>query len=352
MSRAISCDCGTMFFQVAERQSDNTVKHQVVRNAFVEIAAMDDIEEILKRNNWNYIKDDSHYYVIGEDALKVAKMFPGKVILRRPLQDGVLNRGEDKKLLVLDKMIESTIGHAPDDKSVVTTCVSSPSVDGSQDSEFHKKRLEALFKSKGWNVRIIEEGHAVILSERPTVIENGVEVAYSGLGISFGAGKANCVLSYKGIQVVGMSVSRSGDWVDQQTAMDTVGKDNISLVTSYKENKLDFNNIDQDNDIAFALDAYYSEMIRYVFSLFGKKFQEVKSQFDAPLDIVIAGGTSMPKGFIDKVKEVISKMELPFKIKEVRHAKDPRNSVVEGCLAHAIASQKKLEKENKAPEKD
>jgi hypothetical protein len=38
-------------------------------------------------------------------------------------------------------------------------------------------------------------------------------------------------------------------------------------------------------------------------------------------------------------------MSLPFSIKEVRHARDPRNAVVEGCLAHAIVSQKKLEKE-------
>jgi hypothetical protein len=35
---------------------------------------------------------------------------------------------------------------------------------------------------------------------------------------------------------------------------------------------------------------------------------------------------------------------LPFQIKEVRHAKNPRNAVVEGLLAQAIISQKKLEK--------
>jgi hypothetical protein len=346
-SKATGCDCGTMFFQVAEKAEDQSIKTQIVRNAFVEMASNDDTENILKQNGWNYVKDGERFYVVGDDALKVAKMFPGKIELRRPLQDGVLNKGEEKKLLVLDKIISSTVGNAPDDKSVLTTCVSSASVDGSQDSDFHKRRLEALFKNKGWNVKIIEEAHAVILSERPTITEaDGTLSPYSGIGISCGAGRCNCVLSYKGMQILGMSVSRSGDYIDKQAARDTVGEENIALVTSYKETKLDFDNLDLNSDIAMALDAYYDVMLKHVFTLFAKKFQEeVKSEFDQPLPIVVAGGTSMPKGFINKLTTVINSLTLPFKVKEIKHAKDPRNAVVEGCLAHAIASQKKLEKD-------
>ena len=346
MSRTVSVDVGTMFFQVAEKTEDQSIKTQIVRNAFVEMASNDDTESVLKQNGWNYVKDGERFYVVGDDALKVAKMFPGKVELRRPLQDGVLNKGEDKKLLVLDKIISSTVGNAPDDKSVLTTCVSSASVDGSQDSDFHKRRLEALFKNKGWNVKIIEEAHAIILAERPTITElDGTVSPYSGIGISFGAGRVNCVLTYKGMQIIGMSAAKSGDWIDMQAARDTVGAENVALITSYKETKLDFDNLDFDNEMALALDAYYETMIKYVFNLFAKKFQEVKSQFDQPLPVVVAGGTSMPKGFINKLTTVINSLTLPFKIKEIKHAKDPRNAVVEGCLAHAIASQKKLEKD-------
>lgn len=350
-SKAVACDVGTMFFQVAEKLEDNSVKTQIVRNAFVEMADGDDTEEMLTRNGWNFVKDNDpklgvKYYITGEDSLKVAKLFPGKVKLRRPLESGVLNKGEDKKLLVLDKIIESTVGDAPDNKSVLTTCVSSESIDESQDSTFHRRRIEALFSKRGWNVRVIEEAHAVILSERPVVIEkDGSESAYSGIGMSFGAGRVNCILSYKGVQVLGMSAARSGDWLDEKVAESTVTKENIALCTAYKESKLDFNNLDLDSEIAMAYDAYYDQMLKYVFTLFGKKFQEINSQFDAPLDIIVAGGTSMPKGFVDKIKKIVSELKLPFEIKEVRAAKDPRNAVVFGCLAHAIATQKKLEKE-------
>lgn len=342
--KAYGVDVGTMFFQVADDKGGNTSISRM-RNAFVELAASDDIEEVLDRNQWQYVKDGNRFFVIGEDSLRVANMFPGKVELRRPLQDGVLNKGEEKKMLVLNEMIKSSVGKAPTKSSVVCTCVSSESVDGSMDSAFHRARLKGMFKSLGWNVKVIEEGHAVVLSEAPAIVEpDGTESKYSGIGISCGAGRTNCVLSYKGLQVTGMSVARGGDYIDQKVAEAT--GEPLSQVTKKKETKLDFDNIDLDDDVIFALDAYYGEMIRFVFNKFAVKFAEVKSQFEAPLEIVVAGGTSTPKGFCNKLEEVINELELPFEIKGVRPAEDPRDAVVKGCLIQAMITQRKLEKQD------
>lgn len=342
-SRALGCDPGTMFFQTAEMDPDlGDTTFKTVRNAFVELAQIEDIEETLVRNGWQYVKDEGKYYVIGDDCVQVANMFPGRVEIRRPLAEGVLNKNEEKKMVVLGEIIKSSIGTAPDDKSVVCACVSSESADGSQDNAFHKARLAAMFKRLNWNVKVIDEGYAVILSQRPTVVEDGKEIPYSGIGVSFGAGRVNCVLAYKGLQTIGMSVARSGDWVDKQVS-DQTGVP-ISQVINIKEKKLDFTNIDDSDDVQFALDTYYDGLIKYVFGHFGKKFTEAKSQFNAPLDIVVAGGTTMPKGFCKKLEKVVKGLNLPFQIKEVRHAKNPRNAVVEGLLAQAIISQKKLEK--------
>lgn len=340
-SRIAGIDCGTMFFQIAENDDSGKLNLKEIRNAFVELEASEDIEQVLSQNDWQYISDGKHYYVFGEDSMIVARMFPGKVKLRRPMQGGVLNKGEDKKMLVMAKMIESSIGKAPDDVSLVCTCISSDPVDDAIDNTFHKARLEGMFKRLGWNVKMIEEGHAVILSEKPVIIEaNGKKVPFSGIGISFGAGKVNCVLAYRGLPVVGMSAARSGDWIDQKVSEHTDKP--ISQVINIKETKLDFDNINYDDDVIFALDAYYTNMIEYVFKNFAKKFSEVKSEFEAPLDIVIAGGTSIPNGFTKKVESVVADLDLPFKIKNVVQSKDPRNAVVKGLLTQAIISQKKL----------
>ena len=342
-SRAVSVDCGTMFFQTAEQIDSKEIKFNTIRNSFVQVEATDDIEDVLKQNSWQYIRDDNDYFILGEDSLKVAKLFPGSVELRRPLQSGVLNKNEPKKMLVLSEMIKMSIGSPTDTKSVVCTCISSPPVDDSVDNAFHKARLTGMFKRLGWNVKVIEEGLAVILAERPVVIESdGKESPYSGLGISFGGGKVNCVLAYKGLQILGMSVARAGDWIDQKVA-EQLGIP-LAQVTSKKERELDFTKSQEDDDILYALNVYYGAMIENVFKHFAKKFIEVESEFDAPLDIVLAGGTSMPKGFQKKVEEVIRELKLPFKIKDIKASSDPRNSVVKGCLTQAIIIQKKIVK--------
>lgn len=349
MNKVYGIDCGTMFFQVAANNPDGTLNLKTIRNAFVELEASEDIEQILEQNDWQYVVDGKHYYVIGEDSMRVARMFPGKVELRRPMKNGVLNKGEDKKMLVMAKMIETSIGKAPDNTSLVCACVSSDPIDDAVDNTFHKARLEGMFKRLGWKVKLIEEGHAVVLSEKPVIIEEGgKKVPFSGIGISFGAGKVNCVLAYRGLSVIGMSVARAGDFIDKRVSEHT--DKSISQITHIKEKQLDFNHIDYDNDVIFALDAYYSNMIEYVFKNFAKKFSDVKSEFEAPLDIVIAGGTAMPKGFGKKVGSVIGELDLPFKIKNVIKSKDPRNAVVKGCLTQAIISQKKLVK-NESPNK-
>ena len=56
--------------------------------------------------------------------------------------------------------------------------------------------------------------------EKPVIIEEGgKKVPFSGIGISFGAGKVNCVLAYRGLSVIGMSVARAGDFIDKKVSV-------------------------------------------------------------------------------------------------------------------------------------
>jgi len=336
----VGLDIGTMFFQTAKATVDGGVNLSVTRNCFAELPSGEDSAEMLESNGWDFVESKGKFFVLGEHAMSMANIFPSTV-LRRPLQDGVLNKNETQKMIVLAKMIESSIGKAPDNKSLVSFCISSDPCDGAQGNQLHQRQLEGMFQRLGWETKVIDEGLAVIIAENPTITEEDGSVSkLSGLGISFGAGKVNCVFAYRGVPVIGMSAQMSGDYIDQQVALNT--GEPISKITKIKEKKLDFNDIDYENEIIVALDLFYDVMIKYVFENFAKKFNAVKSDYEQPLDIVIAGGTSMPKGFIDKVKSSISKVDLPFQIKDIRHAEDPRNAVVKGLLRQAKASHKRL----------
>lgn len=343
MAISAGYDVGTMFCQVARSDDSGQVFTSSVRNAFVEIPDSDDVEEILARNGWQWVRDGKSVYVIGEDSFQVAKLFPGKIDIRRPLQDGILNKNEEKKNIVLASIIESQLGKAKSENCVVATCVSSPCIDRDGDNTFHSARIKGMFSRLGWNVKVIEEALAVILNERPCVVDDdGSEIPYSGIGMSFGAGRANCMLAFKGMPILGMSVSRSGDWIDRMVCEQTGFP--IAKIVEVKEKKLNLNSVDSDDDVSFALEAYYDAMLKYVFELFVKKFKEVKTEFEKPLDVVVAGGTSMPLGFEKKLENIIRSFDLPFKIKNVTKSKDPRNSVVLGLLTQAEIVRRKLEK--------
>lgn len=342
-NRILGFDPGTAFFQVAEKNEKGEIEIKIMRNSFVELQNYDsqDVEEILKQNKWQYVSDGSRYFVIGEDSLSVSLIFPN-VELRRPMQDGVLNKGEDKKMIVVAKLIESLIGeNTVNDNSLVCFCTSGESIDNDVDDKFHRSRLQGMFERLGWKTKRIDEGLAVVLSERPIMVDkDGTEVPYTGLGISFGSGKVNVVLAYKGLPILSISSTRSGDYIDKKVAENT----DLSLaqITHIKETKLDFSKIDFEDDIIFCLDVYYKNLIEYTFHNLNKRFKKVKSQFSGPIEIVLAGGTASPPHFCDKVKSVVDGLDLPFQIKDIRISKDPRNSVVKGLLTQAILTQKRL----------
>jgi hypothetical protein len=59
---------------------------------------------------------------------------------------------------------------------------------------------------------------------------------------------------------------------------------------------------------------------------------------------VVAGGTSMPKGFERKLVRIMNSVDIPFKIGDVRKAADPRNAVCAGLLTSAEIVRNRLVK--------
>jgi len=209
----------------------------------------------------------------------------------------------------------------------------------------NSKFIERLFIQDNFICGRIQKIHKKQYSGQVYDLKVEGDHSFCGPGLTIhncGAGRTNCALSYRGLQVIGMSVARGGDYIDKQVSEQTGIP--ISQVIATKEKKLDFDNLDFDDDVIFALDAYYEQMIRYVLGHFAKKFQKEKSNFEAPMDIVVAGGTSMPPGFCKKLEKVVRGLDLPFTIKEVRHAENPRTAVVEGLYVQSQLAKKRADK--------
>jgi len=354
-------DAGTMFLVKAE--IDQLVDQPIFtreRNCFLQAATTDDTESTLKENNWSYAKYEDQFYIFGEDAIKLKnlltlnlKNMDDKDIvvtevgeLRRPMKDGLLNTGEEKlSIAMIQTIIKNLLGKPKFKGEPLCFSVPGDPVDKNMKVLFHETMLKNFFTGLGYTVESIPEALAIIYSERPVVedkTEESGESPYSGIAISFGSGMANICYAYKKMPLINFAISNCGDWIDKETAK-VAGVD-VSNVTRYKEGRFNLTKVDYSNMIEAGLDIYYQNMIEYGLKIFGEKFEGLTDPIQAPIEIVVAGGTASVPGFIEKFRQIIGEKEYPFKIKEVKLAKNPLYSVAHGCLAKAIATENKMNK--------
>ena len=80
--------------------------------------------------------------------------------------------------------------------------------------------------------------------------------------------------------------------------------------------------------------AYYERLIDYTTKHLSEALRNHKSmpKFKEPLTIVVAGGTSLAKGYVDMFHKKLIENNFPLPIKEIRHASDPLHAVSKGCL--------------------
>ena len=197
------------------------------------------------------------------------------------------------------------------------------------DTNYHMMSIRALCKKFGVSPIAINEAYAVAISELGTDVT-------TALSFSFGAGLVNCALTFKGLSMFEFSIEKSGDFIDSQSSK-AVGE-SVSVMSKIKETELDlskdeFEVSDEERALIFSYEYVIKNTLDNVKRAFLSNKDKVKL-FDA-IPIVISGGTSMPKGFIDRFKQEIDYVKLPFKVSEVIHAENPLTSVAKGCLLYA-----------------
>lgn len=351
-----SLDVGTMFLVKGELDiTSEEPEFTTERNCFLQAAATDDTEETLKENNWSYAKHEDKHYILGEDAIRLKNLLTvssqdqGIVMtkvgdLRRPMKDGILNTGEEKlSVAIIHKLIANLLGAPGHENEVLCFCVPGDPVDKNLSVVFHRTMITNFLKTLGYHVECIPEGLAIIFSERPVAedsSEESGEAPFSGIAFSFGAGMANITFAWKKMPLINFSVAQSGDWIDYEAAK-VAGIDTAAM-TRFKETKFNCNDVDYSDMRQAALDIFYQNMVEHALNNFAEKFNQLDNQIDAPLEIVIAGGTASVPGFLEKFQSVINGLELPFQIKKVRMASNPFFAVSHGCLVKAMAVEKKM----------
>ena len=326
-------DCGTSFYIAA---TEELVKKQ--RNAFLTVdGEVNQVKRMLKRQGIPFVEKAGKVHIVGQHAFNYAQIF-STAELKRPMKSGLLNPTEKDALPVLNAIIGELLGDAVDGETCVY-CIPSKPIDVQREVSYHEDVLRTIIEQYGYKVRKIEEAVAI-------GYEGLVDTQLTGVAISMGAGMCNVAVMYQGMTALSFSVSRGGDWVDENVSMDTgVSK---AKVTNIKETSttLDLSSATYQNiyeeetdeaNVLIAIRSYYGALINYLLTNLKVQFEGVENvpNFPEPVPIVIGGGTALVKGFLDVFNEQFDQDTFPIPISEIILIEDAHTAVSRGCLSEA-----------------
>jgi len=323
LGRGLDVGTANLLSAIQDAQGEIVVKRE--RNAFLEIPAeFASNKDMLTRLNVPYVTFQNRMYVLGDASFNLANMF-GKEV-RRPMQDGFLSPNEQDAIPMMRFIIERLLGQPAQPGEPVYFCIPAPSIDKENDTVYHEGIVGGILKKIGYTPHAMNEAHAIIYSEL-------ADHEFTGIGVSCGGGMFNVCVAYKTIPAVKFSVARGGDWIDSHVAK-VMGIPK-TRATALKEG--DVNLMEPRSREEEAVVLYYRNLISYVLQNLKQRFQLARDvpQFEDPVEVVVAGGTSLVGGFVEVFAEELEKVDFPLQIAGVRRAEDALSSVVRGCLIAA-----------------
>jgi actin-like ATPase involved in cell morphogenesis len=328
ISPGIGLDVGTGFC-VSARQLDNQFIFKSFRDAFIKVDNTTDLtKKLISEQNTNHITKDNNLYIIGEEAISFANLLNKEV--RRPLAAGVISSEEKEAGEILELILQGVAGPPQTPGETLYYSVPAKSLDVDNDIVFHQMMLEQIFTDMGYNAKPLNEALAVAYS-------NLASDGMTGLSISFGSGMTNACLSLSAVSLVEFSVARGGDWIDGLAAKAT-GLTSTRART-IKEKGIDLTLARQATKEENAIAIYYKNLIQHVIDNFKKEFEKnnITQGFDKPIKVVLAGGTSLPKGFDTLFEQLLRKSNFPLNVSAVVRAGDPLNDIAKGLLLAALS---------------
>ena len=333
----IGFDTGTYNLVCCRRNEKNEFTYKREVNAFIELP-LDNrfVFNMMKKAGVPLIErpEAGVAYALGEAAVNIAYSM-NQVELKRPMKDGCLNPKEKYAQQIMSIMMHGLLDQLTTDNEPLVYCIPANAVNEETDAKYHDKILAAVFKAfedeknRKVNAIPINEAQALVYAELESK-------AYTGIGISFGAGMVNLCYTKFGQPIFQFSIVNSGDWIDKMAAKAT--GESPAFINKEKT-KVDLST-NPDSLVLRAVKAQYEIMIATTVTEIKKGMATVgnKARSENPVDIVIAGGTSSPKGFDTLFEEQVLKAGLPIEIGKVIRPVDPLYSVARGCLRAAEES--------------
>lgn len=322
-------DVGTSYI-VSSKEVDNNIQFKDFRDAFYIIKPTTPVATAMIEKGLAgkvFIKDeDGSFILLGQDAIE--KAIERNDNAKRPMYRGVVSAKEKDAKRILAFILKEVVGTASEPGEKLVFCVPGQPIDQEDDDfdiGYHEDVIKTVLGECGYDARPINEAEALAYSEL-------ADSDYTGVAISCGAGMTNVCVMLNGEPTVMFSTTKSGDWIDRMAAVATGEPD--SVVQAEKEAGQFVIGQQNDNPILSAVSSYYERLIDYTTKNLSVALSNhpLLPKFKDSLNVVIAGGTSLAKGYVETFHIKLKANGFPLPVKQVRHSSDPLHSVSKGCL--------------------
>lgn len=335
----VGFDFGTSFL-VSSEQEDEGIVSRSLRDCYLPLDKSDISQSLL--NSFKevlYLETEEQIILLAEKAWQFSGTMGSRGNknsfgvnsgeLQTPLFRGFINPDDQNAYDILLKMAESLVGKPVVDGEVLYYSIPAAPIDEEEmDEVYHRELLYSLFSELGYEAKPMNEAQAIAFSECEAE-------GFSGLCISWGHGMTNFALVQDTVAALTFSVAMGGSYVDQKASKST--RKNPVFLQSIKESP-NFDLTKPKGREQMALRIYYKELIQHAIEAFKYQFEDVANDIfiHNAIPLIVSGGTSMPKGFIELFKEALGDMsEFPIPISEIRAAKEPLRAVSRGLLIRA-----------------
>lgn len=321
-------------------------------NAFIEnmLNSPDRVRSDGTKRPARWIKLGDAAIVLGRDAEELA--YAKNDTLLRPMAEGGITQDEEALTVLasivqgLLEMIENEYGKFGTEGAKICYCTTAPSINKENNVGYHERVVNLIIDGYESKVPLsrssIKESHAIVL-------EMDQDDEGTGIGISWGAGTVTVSYVKYGMEIYSFCWIGAGDWIDTQVAI-RHGYDPDALRTRRKKAKETPTTVAKrkmdvdltpgkeptdrlDMDIILHYDLLIDNVIIGIIR--GFEENEAEARIEDAVPVYMAGGTSSPEGFVERVAAKFDERDVPFEIGSISKSDKPLYCVAAGCLKAA-----------------
>lgn len=294
------------------------------------------LRSLLGRVGVCYAVCDRQILVYGNDVEASAALF--RVPPLELFPEGQLPEDDPPVRQLTAMLVESLIGHGESDRDIcVLTLPGTPTTDGDprQPTAAFIARLARL---QGYRPLVLSAPHAAVLAHL-------AGDAFTGIGLSCGAGTCEASLVHRGAELSHCAVPYAGNWIDRRMARaqgdfvwDAAGHRHLNTTAVRRRKEAFAGSLTgvSNRDDQRLVDLHRG-MLEFLFREASARFASVVETWRLArrLGLVVTGGTARLPHFEELITDVLSAVNLPVEIQQVHMATGSDLTVARGGLIRA-----------------